>query len=346
MTGTTSSVEARQGSTLEVLRRTDFPELGERAEGKVRDIYLQPSRAIFITTDRHSSFDRIIAHIPGKGEILNRTSAFWFEQTKDIVPNHILAVPDPNVTVGKRCKPLRIEVVMRGYLTGVTGTSIWTHYKNGQRDFGSFTLPDGMRKNEQLPSPAFTPSTKEQTHDVTVTPGEVVERGLMSKDMLDRVEDVAKRLFKRGQDTARDRGLILVDTKYEMGLDENGTLTLIDEVHTPDSSRWWMADSYAERLAAGREPDYFDKEFLRQWFMDHCDPYNDPTIPEAPAELVRELAERYQQIFARLTGGSLTPRIPGQKIEDRIRTNLAAYADAIAVVATITLPVTLRRPPG
>lgn len=326
MTATTSSVEARQASTPEVLRRTDFPELGERTEGKVRDIYLQPSRAIFITTDRHSSFDRIIAHIPGKGEILNRTSAFWFEQTKDIVPNHVIAIPDPNVTVGKRCKPLRIEVVMRGYLTGVTGTSIWTHYQKGQRDFGSFVLPDGMKKNEPLPSPAFTPSTKEQTHDVTITPKEVVERGLMSKDMLERVEDVAKRLFKRGQEMALARGLILVDTKYEMGLDENGVLTLIDEIHTPDSSRWWMADSYAQRMAAGQEPEYFDKEFLRQWFMDHCDPYHDAIIPDAPAELVQELAARYQRIFASLTGQSLTPRTPGQSIEQRIRKNLAAYA--------------------
>lgn len=326
MSATMSSASAQPISTPEVLERTDFPELGERSEGKVRDIYLQPSRAIFITTDRHSSFDRIIAHIPGKGEILNRTSAFWFEQTRDIVPNHVLALPDPNVTVARRCTPLRIEIVMRGYLTGVTGTSIWTHYKAGQRDFGSFVLPDGMRKNARLPSPVFTPSTKEQTHDVTVTPQEVVERGLLSKDMLERVEDVATRLFRRGQEMALARGLILVDTKYEMGLDETGALTLIDEVHTPDSSRWWMADSYEARLAAGLEPDYFDKEFLRQWFMDHCDPYNDPVLPAAPPELVRELAGRYQQIFARLTGGALTPPEPGQSIRERIRANLAAYA--------------------
>lgn len=311
---------------LEVLERTDFPELGERTEGKVRDIYMQPSRAIFVTTDRHSSFDRIIANIPGKGEILNRTSAFWFEETSDIVPNHIIAVPDPNVTVGKRCTPLKIEVVMRGYLTGVTSTSIWTHYQKGQRDFGSFTLADGMRKNEKLPKPAFTPSTKEQTHDVTVTPQQVVELGLLSQDMLERVDDIAQRLFERGQTVALARGLILVDTKYEMGLDENGVLTLIDEVHTPDSSRWWMADSYEARLKAGLEPEYFDKEFLRQWFMDHCDPYNDAALPAAPADLVAELAERYQKIFARLTGKSLTPRKPGQRLVERIRTNLKAYA--------------------
>ncbi len=311
---------------LEVLERTDFPELGERTEGKVRDIYLQPSRAIFVTTDRHSSFDRIIAHIPGKGEILNRTSAFWFEQTADIVPNHVIAVPDPNVTVGKRCTPLKIEVVMRGYLTGVTSTSIWTHYQKGQRDFGAFKLPDGMRKNEKLPRPAFTPSTKEHTHDITVTPQQVVELGLLSKDMLDRVEDVAQKLFTRGQTTALSRGLILVDTKYEMGLDEKGVLTLIDEIHTPDSSRWWMADTYEARISAGQEPEYFDKEFLRQWFIDNCDPYKDATLPPAPRELVAELADRYRQIFARLTGQTLTPRKPGQTLTQRIRGNLSAYA--------------------
>jgi len=311
---------------FEVLERTDFPELGERSEGKVRDIYMQPSRAIFVTTDRHSSFDRIIAHIPGKGEILNRSSAFWFEQTKDIIPNHVIAIPDPNVTVGRRCTPLKIEIVMRGYLTGVTSTSIWTAYQKGQRDFGGFTLPDGMRKNQKLPKAAFTPSTKEATHDVTVTPQQVIELGLLSKDMLERVTDVAEKLFKRGQETAFKRGLILVDTKYEMGLDENGVLTLIDEIHTPDSSRWWMADTYEARLSAGQEPEYFDKEFLRQWFMDHCDPYNDATLPAAPKELVAELADRYRKIFARLTGNSLTPRKPGQTIAQRIRANLAAYA--------------------
>ena len=311
---------------FEVLERTDFPELGERSEGKVRDIYMQPSRAIFVTTDRHSSFDRIIAHIPGKGEILNRTSAFWFEQTSDIIPHHIVAIPDPNVTVGKRCTPLKIEIVMRGYLTGVTSTSIWTAYQKGQRDFGGFALPDGMRKNQKLPKAAFTPSTKEAIHDVTVTPKQVVELGLLSKDMVERVEDVAQRLFARGQQVALARGLILVDTKYEMGFDEGGVLTLIDEVHTPDSSRWWMADSYEARISAGQEPEYFDKEFLRQWFMDHCDPYNDATLPAAPKDLVAELADRYRKIFAKLTGNTLTPRKPGQTIAQRIRANLAAYA--------------------
>lgn len=312
-------------SNLETLRRTDFQNLGERIEGKVRDIYVQADRLVLVTTDRHSSFDRIVAHIPGKGEILNRTSAFWFDETRDIVPNHVIALPDPNVTVARRCTPLKIEIVMRGYLTGITSTSIWTHYQAGRRDFGSFNLPDGMHKNARLPQPVFTPSTKEATHDETITPAQVLERGLMSRDLLEQVEDTAQRLFRRGQELALSRGLILVDTKYEMGLDEAGRLTLIDEVQTPDSSRWWMADTYEARVAAGQEPEYFDKEFLRRWFVEHCDPYKDAEIPEAPRELVAELADRYRQIFARLTGQTLTPRVPGQPILDRIRESLAAY---------------------
>src|SRR6202011_4091682 len=214
-----------------ILRATNLPELGERLEGKVRDIYLRGSEVVLVATDRHSSFDRIIAYVPGKGEVLNRLSAYWFEQSKDIVPNHLLAVPDPNVTIAKRCTPLPIEAVMRGYLSGVTGTSLWTRYAKGERDFGSFRLPDGMRKNEKLRAPAFTPSTKEKEHDRNVTPQEIVESGLMARDLLARIEHAARRLFLRGQELARQRGLVLVDTKYEFGLDPHGTLTLIDEIH-------------------------------------------------------------------------------------------------------------------
>jgi phosphoribosylaminoimidazole-succinocarboxamide synthase len=306
-----------------ILRATNLPELGERLEGKVRDIYLRGSEVVLVATDRHSSFDRIIAYVPGKGEVLNRLSAYWFEQTKDIVPNHLLAVPDPNVTIGKRCTPLPIEAVMRGYLSGVTGTSLWTRYAKGERDFGSFRLPDGMRKNEKLRAPAFTPSTKEKEHDRNVTPREIVESGLMARDLLARIEDGARRLFLRGQELARQRGLVLVDTKYEFGLDAHGMLTLIDEIHTPDSSRYWQADSYEARVARGEEPEYFDKEFLRLWFMDHCDPYKDATLPEAPAEMVEEMSRRYAAIFHQLTGESVSAT--QENIEERIRRNLSAH---------------------
>jgi phosphoribosylaminoimidazole-succinocarboxamide synthase len=307
----------------QILRATNLPELGERLEGKVRDIYLRGREVVLIATDRHSSFDRIIAYVPGKGEVLNRLSAYWFEQTKDIVPNHVVAVPDPNVTIGKRCTPLPIEAVMRGYLSGVTGTSLWTRYAKGERDFGSFRLPDGMRKNAKLRESAFTPSTKEKEHDRNVTPQEIVETGLMARDLLERVEDAARCLFLRGQELAFQRGLILVDTKYEFGLDDQDTLTLIDEVHTPDSSRYWQADSYEARIARGEEPEYFDKEFLRLWFMDHCDPYNDATLPEAPADLVAELSRRYAAIFHQLTGEAVSAT--QDNIEERIRRNLSAH---------------------
>jgi phosphoribosylaminoimidazole-succinocarboxamide synthase len=306
----------------QILRATNFAELGERLEGKVRDIYLRPHEVVLVATDRHSSFDRIIAYVPGKGEVLNRLSAYWFEKTKDIIPNHVLAVPDPNVTIAKRCTPLPIEAVMRGYLSGVTGTSLWTRYAKGERDFGSFRLPDGMRKNEKLREPVFTPSTKEKEHDRNVTPREIVEEGLLSRDLLERVQEAARRLFLRGQELAQARGLILVDTKYEFGLDADGALTLIDEVHTPDSSRYWQAPSYEARFAEGQEPDYFDKEFLRLWFIEHCDPYNDATLPEAPTALVEELSGRYAAIFHQLSGETVTAG--EENIEERIRRNLAA----------------------
>lgn len=316
--------ESESGAAVmkQILRATDLPELGERIEGKVRDIYMRPHHVVLIATDRHSSFDRIIAYVPGKGEVLNRLSAFWFEKTKDIIPNHLLAVPDPNVTIAKRCTPLPIEAVMRGYLSGVTGTSLWTRYQKGERDFESFRLPDGMRKNEKLREPAFTPSTKEQEHDRNVTPQEIVETGLLARDLLARVEDAARRLFQRGQELGRARGLILVDTKYEFGLDAEGALTLIDEIHTPDSSRYWQAASYEGRVARGLEPDYFDKEFLRLWFIEHCDPYKDAVLPEAPAEMVEELSRRYAAIFTQLTGESVS--VAEENIEERIRRNLAA----------------------
>jgi phosphoribosylaminoimidazole-succinocarboxamide synthase len=306
----------------QLLKQTAIPELGERFEGKVRDTYRQPGRLFLITTDRHSSFDRVIAHIPRKGEVLNRLSAYWFKQTADIVANHVISVPDPNVTIAKWCRPLPVEVVMRGYLTGVTSTSVWTHYERGRRDFGSFTLPEGMRKNQELPRPVFTPSTKEQEHDRTITPAEAVTLGLASREVIEHVEDVAQKLFKRGQRLAAARGFILVDTKYEFGFDENGTLTLIDEVHTPDSSRYWVEATYESRLAQRLEPESFDKEFLRLWFIEHCDPYADKILPEAPAEMVDELSKRYASIFHQLTGEMLSPLAPNEPTEIRIRRNL------------------------
>jgi phosphoribosylaminoimidazole-succinocarboxamide synthase len=286
----------------DVLKETNFEGLGEKKVGKVRDIYLAPNKITLVSTDRHSSFDRNIAFIPFKGEILNQISLFWFNQTKDIIQNHVLNAPDPSVLEAKICKPLPIEAVIRGYITGVTSTSLWTHYKDGKRDFGNFVLPEGLKKNQKLDEPVFTPSTKFEEHDRTLSPDEIVAEGLLPKEIIDKVEAAAKALFKRGQEIALSRGLILVDTKYEFGLDENAELTLIDEIHTPDSSRYWKADTYQARLEKGEEPEYFDKEFLRLWFKDNCDPYKDKVLPEAPADLVAELSRRYIEIYETITG--------------------------------------------
>jgi len=330
----------------EVLKETDFTFLGEKKTGKVRDIYIQPERLVLITTDRHSSFDRIIAHIPWKGQVLNQISAWWFEQTKTIVPNHVLAVPDPNVTVGKKMKMVPVEAVMRGYLTGVTDTAIWTRYGKGERTFGGVTLPEGMKKNQKLPEPLFDPTTKEEGHDRTITPEQMISEGLITKELFDEVKETATKLFLRGQEIAAERGLILVDTKYEFGTDGppagGGNLVLIDEIHTPDSSRFWFKDDYdtlfgeaktsspagsspdASLGEASREPKSFDKEFLRLWFKENCDPYKDATLPEAPQELVEELSRRYIQMYEQLTGETF---VPGeQPIVPRMERNLKQYA--------------------
>jgi phosphoribosylaminoimidazole-succinocarboxamide synthase len=308
---------------MDILRQTNFEGLGRKIAGKVRDIYDQGDRLVLVTTDRHSSFDRIIAHVPWKGQVLNQVSAYWFEKTKDIVPNHVLALPDPNVTVAKKCTLVPVEAVVRGYLTGVTDTAIWTRYGNGERTFGGVVLSDGMRKNQKLPQPIFDPTTKEATHDRTLTPEQMIAEGFVTEAMFERIRQTALALFARGQEMAASNGLILVDTKYEFGTDENGGLVLIDEIHTPDSSRYWQRDSYEARLAAGEEPQYFDKEFLRLWFKEHSDPYADAKLPDAPADLVAELSRRYIQMYEQITGAKFaygeTPVLP------RIERNLQSY---------------------
>src|SRR3990167_6463709 len=307
----------------EILKETNFDFLGEKKTGKVRDIYIQPDRLILITTDRHSSFDRIIAHIPWKGQVLNQVSGFWFQATEDIVPNHIIAIPDPNVTVAKKMKTVPVEAVMRGYLTGVTDTSIWTRYSSGVREFGDLKLPDGMKKNQKLPHPVFDPTTKEEGHDRAITPAQMIEEGLVTKELFEHVKDTAVKLFLRGQEIAAKRGLILVDTKYEFGLDEQGNLVLIDEIHTPDSSRYWQMEGYEEQMAKGEQPKSFDKEFLRLWFKENCDPYKDAKLPDAPSELVAELSRRYIQMYEQIT---VEKFVPGEMpVIPRMERNLKQY---------------------
>jgi phosphoribosylaminoimidazole-succinocarboxamide synthase len=312
-----------RAAQMDILEETNFAHLGRKIAGKVRDIYDQGDKLVLVTTDRHSSFDRIIAHVPWKGQVLNQVSAYWFEQTKDIVPNHVLALPDPNVTVARKCVLVPVEAVVRGYLTGVTDTAIWTRYGKGERKFGGVALPDGMRKNQKLPQPIFDPTTKESTHDRTLTPEQMIAEGFVTKDMFERIRATALALFARGEQLAARNGLILVDTKYEFGTDANGGLVLIDEIHTPDSSRYWQRDSYQARFGAGEEPHYFDKEFLRLWFRDHSNPYADATLPDAPPELVAELSRRYIQMYEQITGVKFqygeTPVLP------RIARNLQSY---------------------
>mgnify|MGYP003455184199 FL=1 len=315
------NIETIKQHISDVIKETNFQGIGEKKVGKVRDIYIGDETITLVATDRHSSFDRIIAHVPFKGEILNQISAFWFENTKDIIDNHVVSIPDPNVLIARKCTPLPIEAVMRGYITGVTGTSLWTHYADGKRDFGNFILPEGLKKNQKLPEALFTPTTKSDEHDRPITPSEIVDEGLLSQEMIDEVERVAKALFARGQEIALSHGLILVDTKYEFGLDTDGKLTLIDEIHTPDSSRYWKADSYQARFDKGEEPEYFDKEFLRLWFKDNCDPYKDEVLPEAPQELVAELSRRYIEIYESITGKPFNHDF-SQPILERINNNL------------------------
>ena len=316
------NIEKIKEHVNDVLTETNFTNLGIKKVGKVRDIYIANDHITLISTDRHSSFDRNIAYIPFKGEVLNQISLFWFEQTADIIQNHVLSMPDPNVLVAKKCKPLPIECIMRGYITGVTSTSLWTHYKDGKRDFGNFTLPEGLKKNQKLTEPVFNPTTKSDEHDRPITPKEIVTEGILSQAMIDEVGRVATALFKKGQEIALARGLILVDTKYEFGLDENGKLTLIDEIHTPDSSRYWKAGTYQERFSKGEEPEYFDKEFLRLWFKDNCDPYNDKELPKAPVELVAELSRRYIEIYETITCKPFEHDF-SQTIMERLTKNLA-----------------------
>ncbi|NLP05909.1 phosphoribosylaminoimidazolesuccinocarboxamide synthase [Candidatus Fermentibacteria bacterium] len=293
--------------------------------GKVRDVFDLGDRLLLVTTDRQSAFDRVLAAVPFKGQVLNQVSAFWFDETSDITANHVVSVPDPNATLARKCRVFPVEFIVRGYLTGSTSTSAWTLYSSGSRDICGNRLPDGMVKNQRFPKPIITPTTKSDEHDESITPAEIVSRGLMTRGQWEEASAAALALFGRGTAVAARNGLILVDTKYEMGLDDSGRLTVVDEIHTPDSSRYWLSESYEERLAEGREPDNIDKEFLRLWFRDNCDPYNDPVLPEAPAELVEELSARYIKLYEMITGSEFVPPPPGDPLE-RLRSAVGRLA--------------------
>ena len=295
---------------------------GTKKIGKVRDQYNLGDKIALITTDRQSAFDRVLASIPFKGQVLNLTSAWWFEQTKHIIDNQVIDIPDPNVTLAKKCKVFPIEFVVRGYITGSTSTSLWTVYNNGDREYCGNILEEGLVKNQKLDENMLTPTTKEEHHDRPISPEDIVKEGWMSQEDWDYCSNKALELFSFGQEKAADHGMILVDTKYEMGKDSDGNIVLIDEIHTPDSSRYWIADTYDERMKDGKEPQNIDKEFLRLWFVDNCDPYNDDELPDAPEDLVTELSSRYIYLYETITGGLFPFPDSGKTIGDRIAENL------------------------
>ncbi|MCM2403814.1 phosphoribosylaminoimidazolesuccinocarboxamide synthase [Rhizobium sp. S153] len=312
---------------MRILSEAHFPELPNYYRGKVRENYdLPDGRRIIVSTDRLSAFDRILTCIPYKGQVLTQTARYWFEQTKDICPNHVLDYPDPNVVIGKRLDILPVEMVVRGYLAGTTGTSILTLYKKGQRTMYGVTLPDGMRDNQALPQAIITPTSKafDGGHDEPLTPEQIVSEGLLTQNQWDTVAAYALALFARGQKLAAERGLILVDTKYEFGTDADGNILLADEIHTPDSSRYWIADSYQASFEAGKRPESFDKDFVRAWVAERCDPYKDD-IPEIPLELVEQTSKVYIKAYEAITGQTFEPDNRGETPRDRIKENLATY---------------------
>jgi phosphoribosylaminoimidazole-succinocarboxamide synthase len=310
------------------IAKTNFADLGERYQGKVRDVYKQEDQIILISTDRQSAFDYQWCEIPLKGQALNQMSAWWFEQVKDVMPTHVITVPDPNVTVAKKLKMVRVEVVVRGYLTGSTSTSAWVNYNDGVRNFCGNQLPDGMVKNQPFEEMIFTPSTKPETgHDVSASPEELIEMGVTTPEEIEKLKDFAFALFKRGQEVAAKRGLILVDTKYEMGYDSEGNLCVGDEVHTPDSSRYWVADSYQERFDAGEEPESLDKEFFRLWLVEQGFEEG-KEHPEVTDDARVMLAQRYIDLYERMTGEKF--KIEEGDVLKRIQGNLEGYRVGVA----------------
>lgn len=295
-------------SLFEPFTEIELP-LPDRRDGKVRTSWAcGDERRLIVTTDRLSAFDRVLAGVPYKGQVLNELSAWWFEQTADVIANHRLAVPDPNALLARAARPLPVEVVVRGYITGVTDTSLWGMYADGARAMYGYEFPDGLRKNTALPEHIVTPTTKaaDGGHDVPVTCDEVVASGLVPADVWRQATDAALALFARGAELGRRAGLVLADTKYEFGLTADDELILIDEVHTPDSSRWWVAESYEQRVAAGHEPESLDKEVVRRALTDVGYRGEGP-VPELPGEVWSATTGRYVTAFERLTGRPFEP---------------------------------------
>lgn len=302
------------------LKTVNIPRFGKKHQGKVRDFYIAGDKRIIITTDRLSAFDRVLGYFPFKGQALNQLSQFWFEETADVIPNHMISTPDPNVMIVKNCTLIHIEMVVRGYISGVTNTSIWGSYARGERVIYGIKFPDGLRKNQKLPTPVITPTTKAETgHDERLTEKEILERKIVSPKLWKQMKKAALELFETGTKICSKAGIILVDTKYEFGLDDKSRLILIDEVHTPDSSRFWIKKSYLERFTKGLEPENFDKEFLRIWYAKRG--YKgDGKPPDMPADFMAQVCKRYITIYEKITGKKF--KVFKYPIEKRIKDSL------------------------
>jgi len=302
-------VSTLQAALPHCLEHTSFESLGSKYEGKVRDNYTTADgRRFIVVTDRISAFDRVLGTLPFKGQVLNRLAAWWFERTAKVAPNHMARVPDANVLECVECKPILVEMVVRAYATGTTSTSLWTHYERGARVFCGHRLPEGLKKHQRLPHPIITPTTKapKGEHDVSGSREEILATGQVTAKDFDEAAEVAMNLFVEGQKTCAERGLILVDTKYEFGRDKAGKLLVIDEIHTPDSSRFWQAATYDARLRAGQDPEPLDKDFVRRWYIDQG--YKgDGTPPPMPDEVRIGAAQRYIAAFEQITGGPFVP---------------------------------------
>ncbi len=305
----------------------EFKELPNFYRGKVRDAYdLPDGRRLLIATDRQSAFDQVLAAVPYKGQVLTQTARYWFEVTEEICPNHVVDYPDPNVAAVKKLDMLPIEMVVRDYLTGSTETSIWPMYERGERLLYGHQFSDGLRKNQKLPETIITPTTKAEQgeHDAPITEAEILETGLISEAHWRELLEKSLGLFAKGRELAARQGLILVDTKFEFGLDETGRIVVADEILTPDSSRYWVADSYMARFESGENPESLDKEFLRLWVSAQCDPYNDP-IPEIPVETLIEFSDKYIKLFELVTGRKFEKPVEDISAQDRIQQALSNY---------------------
>lgn len=320
---------AEQTSDLQLLDKcltdAEFAELPGFYRNKVRDAYQLPDRRrLLISTDRQSAFDQVLAAVPYKGQVLNQTARYWFDETKDICANHVISYPDPNVMMVKDLNMLPIEIVVRSYLTGSTNTSLWPMYERGERVLYGHRFADGLKKNQELPEAIVTPTTKpaQGEHDAPITESHILETQLVTTEQWHQLVEKSLALFARGQELAAKKGLILVDTKYEFGLDEDGSIVVADEIHTPDSSRFWISDSYRARFEAGEEPESLDKEFLRLWIVGRCNPYTDP-LPTIPADVLLKFSNKYVALYEKLTDLDFEKPDPSISVRDRIHNALA-----------------------